>query len=47
VAEKNLEGAKVTCEITLHKAIRQKELDRVNVMKKVLGPIVPAYIPPL
>ena len=38
VAEKNLEGAKITCEVTLHKAIRQKEMDRVTIMKKVLGP---------
>lgn len=41
----NLEGAKIIVEVMIHKATKSKEIERATVVKKVLGPIVTAYVP--
>jgi hypothetical protein len=40
-----MEGADLTVDITVHKAVKTKETAIVSVMKKKLADIVPPYVP--
>ena len=40
-----LDGASLTVQIMLHKALKLKEMEQVSVKTKVLGPILKPYLP--
>ena len=40
-----MEGADLTVDITVHKAVKTKETAIVSVMKKKVGDILPPYVP--